>query len=1130
LELTDAGRFAACTIVARNYLAQARTLIDSLLEHHPRSAFYLLVVDDEARALDAEALGPGVRVVRPADLALPRFREMAFQYDVTELSTAIKPALLSYMLDQGEQAGVYFDPDIVVYRPLVELVDQLGTASITLIPHLLEPLPRDGLLPDEQFILCAGAYNLGFIGLGAGDETRRFLDWWQERLVDGCRVDVAHGLFVDQKWVDLVPGLFPGTAVLRDETYNVAYWNLASRRLERRDGCFYVGERPLAFFHFSGFDPAKPRTLSRHQNRLSVEEGSALAAILDDYGFRLRQRELGRARSTDYAYGRFDNGLEISLVHRHLYAGLERDRRARFDDPFRTAGPDSFFTWSITPSANGLTPFLEQLLREYPVIRDGLSDPYGRDRARFVTRAQGAAAELGYDARLANPAAWRTLATQDSTSLDQPIAGAGTGLGVNVCGYLRSEAGLGTMARGWIRALRAAGIAVGLRDVSELTIMRTEDTTLGVVDSNTPYDINLVNVNADQHFVVKQFVGDGFFRDHYNIAVWAWELPTFPREWHDRFAEYDEIWAQSTFIAKILGPVSPIPVVYMPPVLTSPLVGSREAGRRRLELGPDEFVFLVVFDFASYVERKNPMAAIAAFEQAFPAEADVRLVIKCVNEHMDRAAFEAMQERAAGRRVSIYSGYWSAQELRDLMAAADAFVSLHRAEGLGLLMAEAMAQGKPVIATGWSGNTDFMTPSNSFLVGYELVELDHDVGPYRAGQVWAEPSVDEAARFMRRLYEDPELARTRGRIAQRDIEQHFSAERVGAAIRQRLAVASTVLAQRRGRPTNGLVTPKALRAPRVPPMELDQSSHGRFGVLAKRGVEALLRYHNHYQGEINLSFAAFMRELEAIQNEQIERIDHVIAQVDQIVAQMEGDRARLHALERAQAKLDGRFAARPYMAVDVFGTRGDLAEPMGYADGTADALDFADLFRGPTDFIAERQRAYLPLLEGRTRIVDLGCGRGEFLELLREQGIDAVGVELDAALVERCRAQGLAVEHADAYDYLAGMPDASLDVIFSAQVIEHFPSDRLLEMLELARRKLDAGGLFIAETVNPESHEALKTFFVDLTHQRPIYPQVLLYLCRQAGYRSARIFYPCAGGFTQAHYQDSGEYAVVAAR
>jgi SAM-dependent methyltransferase len=486
---------------------------------------------------------------------------------------------------------------------------------------------------------------------------------------------------------------------------------------------------------------------------------------------------------------------------------------------------------------------------------------------------------------------------------------------------------------------------------------------------------------------------------------------------------------------------------------------------------------------------------------------------------MNPAANAAMEAQSKGYPISIHRGYWTAQEMRDLLAACDVFVSLHRSEGLGLLMAEAMANGKPVIATGYSGNTEFMTTSNSFLVGYELVELAEDFGPYRAGQRWAEPSIDEAARFMRQLYDDRELGPARGRLAQHHIEQNFSAERVGEAVRQRLAVASTVLNQRQAHATNGRVAAAkpAWRAPRVPPMELDESSHGRLGALAKRGVESMLRYHNHYQGEINLSFAAFMRELEMVQNEHQERIEHLLSQVDTLIA----DRPRLD-------KVSGRFAARPYMAADAFGMR-DLSQPMGY-DTPGARLDFADLFRGPADFIADRQRAYLPLLEGRTRIVDLGCGRGEFLELLRENGLHGIGVELDAAMVERGRAQGLTLEHADAYDYLGSVPDSSLDVIFSAQVIEHVPSDRLQELLELAYRKLDKDGLFIAETVNPESYEALKTFHVDLTHQRPIYPQVLLYLCQQASFRSARIFYPCAGGFTQANYQDSGEYAVIAVR
>jgi SAM-dependent methyltransferase len=225
------------------------------------------------------------------------------------------------------------------------------------------------------------------------------------------------------------------------------------------------------------------------------------------------------------------------------------------------------------------------------------------------------------------------------------------------------------------------------------------------------------------------------------------------------------------------------------------------------------------------------------------------------------------------------------------------------------------------------------------------------------------------------------------------------------------------------------------------------------------------------------------------------------------------------------------------MAEDAYGAMGDLNAPMGFGvDGQhlpvagPQAPDFADLFRGPEAFIADRQRVYLPFFQGRANVVDLGSGRGELLGLLQERGIEAVGVELDAAMVERCRARGLRVELADAFDYLRGVPEASLDVIFSAQFIEHVESSRLLELLQLARSRLRERGLFIAETVNPESYTALKTFYVDLTHQRPIYPQVLLHLCQTAAFVSARIFYPTAGGFTQLPYREAGEYAVIAVK
>ena len=183
--------FAACTIVCRNYLAQARALLESLARHEPTARRYLLVLDAEPGSVD---VGPGIELISPRRLGLPDFPGMSFKYGVVEFNTAVKPYLLSLLMEEyDEPEVVYFDPDILVLRRLDELRSALGSSDIVLTPHITEPIPRDGLTPTEPDIMISGAYNLGFIGLRRSEETRRFLGWWCDRLEDGCRIDVPNG-------------------------------------------------------------------------------------------------------------------------------------------------------------------------------------------------------------------------------------------------------------------------------------------------------------------------------------------------------------------------------------------------------------------------------------------------------------------------------------------------------------------------------------------------------------------------------------------------------------------------------------------------------------------------------------------------------------------------------------------------------------------------------------------------------------------------------------------------------------------------------------------------------------------------------------------------------------------------
>ncbi len=773
---------AACSIISRNYLPQARVLAQSYLEHHPNANFYLLVVDKLPAGVDA---GPGIKLIEPEQLKLAGFADMAFKYDVTELSTAVKPTLMALLMQQyGEQQLCYFDPDILITRPLTELHTLMAKSSLVLIPHLLSPIPLDGKRPAETDILMSGAYNLGFLGLRDSKQTRDFLLWWEQRLRDHCLVDTARGLMTDQKWIDLIPGLFLDTKILANPAYNVAYWNIHSRPITKKGDAFFSAGKPLAFFHFSGFSPERPRSLSKHQNRTPVPENSPLADLLDLYAHLLMENGQTETRAWGYGFDRFDNGIRIHPLLRKLYLDLDPAARAAFGDPFRTSAPESFLRWATAPMGEGeLSPFLRALYLDRTDLITEFPDRKGEDRDNFVYWAQHTGpGEEGYDPRLAG-----LDKSQPAISLPKSAAG------LNVCGYLGNESGLGAAARGYIRALQHAAIPIAIKDVSHTSVSRSEHPDRPVDDADHPHPINLICINPEQQFKVLKEIGEGFLKDRYNIAVWAWELPRFPERWKECFAYYNEIWAGTTFVADAIARSSPIPVVKIPPVLSAQSHGSRDAGRRFIQADPGDFVFVFAFDFHSYIERKNPLALINAFKTAL-AKGKLRkgkpakLIIKCVNGDFRPDKLAEMIDHARGFPITIANGYWTDQQMLDLTQAADCYVSLHRSEGTGLTIADAMANGKPVIATGWSGNMDFMNPFNSFPVNYRLVELTTNIGPYRAGELWAEPSIEHAAQLMYEVYTNPDTALQRGQAAQAEINTRYSPAAVARQIQDRLAV------------------------------------------------------------------------------------------------------------------------------------------------------------------------------------------------------------------------------------------------------------------------------------------------------------------------------------------------------
>lgn len=360
---------------------------------------------------------------------------------------------------------------------------------------------------------------------------------------------------------------------------------------------------------------------------------------------------------------------------------------------------------------------------------------------------------------------------------------------VTVVGYIRAAKGVGEVARGSILALQRVGHPVRYIDVEPKPTL--DDTDL---PSNLPvrgeHGINLLHVNAANVQQTYRLMERGFFQGTINVGFWSWEMPTFPDKWYGAFSLFDEIWVGSSYTQATLAAVSPIPVLRM----RNTVQPAEPAQQTRAELGlpEDRFLFLFSFDVCSIMERKNPQAVISAFHKAFGApESGPLLVLKLNNSDL-----------AAGRETELGLAAGTIAELRlaidrvngvlldrrldrattsALMAACDCYVSLHRCEGFGLTMAEAMYFGKPCIATAYSGNMDFMTPANSYPVGYRLVTLQRNWGPYEAGDQWAEPDVDHAAALMRQVVAQPEEATARGRQGAADIRREYNASAVGHA-------------------------------------------------------------------------------------------------------------------------------------------------------------------------------------------------------------------------------------------------------------------------------------------------------------------------------------------------------------
>lgn len=342
--------FAACTIVSPNYIGFARTLAASFVAQHPEQRFFVLIVAD-LTDLTPFATDAALTPVALGEIGLPFARVEAMKYDILELNTNVKPTFLLHLLARYALDGVvYLDPDIFVYSPLTPVFESLRTGTAVLTPHMTAPV-FDGHSPAEQDLLYNGTYNLGFIAVGASVEGLRLLKWWEHRCLALGFSEGRTGLFVDQKWANLMPTLFSGVITTRDAGLNMAYWNLHERTLGSAAGSWIVRNAaeetvPLRFFHFSGIDLGDPAGLSRHTDRFTLAARPDLQPLFAAYRDAVAGNRLPAAEALPYGFDRLSDGTALNRLARRLFAAhLEHfaPETGGHSDPFDAGGPFARF-------------------------------------------------------------------------------------------------------------------------------------------------------------------------------------------------------------------------------------------------------------------------------------------------------------------------------------------------------------------------------------------------------------------------------------------------------------------------------------------------------------------------------------------------------------------------------------------------------------------------------------------------------------------------------------------------------------------------------------------------------------------------------------------------------------------
>eukprot|EP00450_Noctiluca_scintillans_P013525 CAMPEP_0194489358 /NCGR_PEP_ID=MMETSP0253-20130528/8926_1 /TAXON_ID=2966 /ORGANISM="Noctiluca scintillans" /LENGTH=707 /DNA_ID=CAMNT_0039329811 /DNA_START=313 /DNA_END=2433 /DNA_ORIENTATION=+ len=669
------------------------------------------------------------------------YLELAFRYDMQCFCTAIKPSAFSYIFQVfNAQKVLYFDNDVWVMHPLDEILRALDRYSFVITPHLTEPYPVDGLIHDERTIMLAGQFNFGFVAMARSKSVFVMLSWWAERLRYYGFADPHQGMHFDQNWGDLIASYFGQSEylILRDPRYNIAYWNLHTRgdHLSMVDDKVLYHGAPVVFMHFSGMSTLESYDIegvSQHQNRIRMSDYPHLRPIFEAYLDMLKNKNAMQWRPVPYGFKTFDNGQEVPPQMRSYYSDiLDPASRARGDAQLFKATVDtgnpfaldtkqgmSLMSWMLASPhhllidaclAGWIPEFLWQVYRQRPDLQAVFPEPFDRNSSALVqwfTLSGPRELKLGWMVPL--------VLKEQAARAAREIATTPRRMGVNVFGWLDGVSGAAESSR----LVYASFVAQTSRDrlpIAALLLPRTvvhSHEAQEILVTRTPqYYFNVFVANAINTPEIKASYPGAEYKDHYNIALMSWELEDFPDTWMQYISAYDEVWTPSRFVT---SSIKRSPLYTGTPLRTMPFgldIDPRNYQADRSIFGFPEniVVFLVELDYLSCIERKNPFSAIRAFKKAFGTSNQVLLILKVLNAFAASPGDERLRQEIGGTtNIRIMAETLSTHQMHCLYASIDVFVSLHRSVGFGLALFETMMLGKPVIATNYSGNLEYMS-------------------------------------------------------------------------------------------------------------------------------------------------------------------------------------------------------------------------------------------------------------------------------------------------------------------------------------------------------------------------------------------------------------------------------------